>query len=440
MSDFSRLAVIVGLLALAATPLAAADSKEELREKLKDTAVKGPWIYDDLDAGFAEAKKTGKPLLVVIRCVPCAGYREIDQQVASRDERVAPLLDKFVTVRIVQAWGLDLSLFQFDVAMNWAVFFLNADRTIYGRYSTRTGRDSTPDVSLDGFARAMEGALELHAQYPKNKEGLAGKTPPPPRWATPEKMPVLPGNPVPADGSRQNCLHCHDLHEGRVLSLRKSGLPIEDRDLWAYPTPRVLGLDFDVKERATLKSVLDGSAASKAGFKAGDRLLTLEGQPLLAIADVQWVLHNAPDAGMLKAEVRRGDETKTLTLPLDAGWRRSADITWRSVMWPLRMWIAGFRSQPPTAAQRKEAGVDLDAPALRLEQLAPDFVRNRNTAPARLGMKPGDMLVAVDGRKELLANEGVFLAYLVQKKKPGDTVKLTVLRDGQRQEVELPLP
>ena len=40
-------------------------SKEALKTALKDTDLPGTWIYDDLDAGFAEAKKTGKPMLVV---------------------------------------------------------------------------------------------------------------------------------------------------------------------------------------------------------------------------------------------------------------------------------------------------------------------------------------------------------------------------------------
>jgi hypothetical protein len=30
----------------------------------------GSWVYNDLAAGIAEAKKTGKPLLVVLRCIP----------------------------------------------------------------------------------------------------------------------------------------------------------------------------------------------------------------------------------------------------------------------------------------------------------------------------------------------------------------------------------
>src|SRR5262249_34183826 len=140
----------------------------------------------------------------------------------------------------------------------------------------------------------------------RNKESLAAKTPPTPRWATPEKMPRIPGKVMAADGTRPNCLHCHDIQPGRVLSLRQEGVAPADRELWPFPKPDVLGLTFDVKERATLKDVISGSAAAQAGFKAGDQLLTLEGQPLLSIADVQWVLHNANDGAKLKAEVKRG--------------------------------------------------------------------------------------------------------------------------------------
>ncbi len=44
--------------------------KERLRVALKDNVVRGNWIYDDISKGFTEAKRTGKPLMVVIRCVP----------------------------------------------------------------------------------------------------------------------------------------------------------------------------------------------------------------------------------------------------------------------------------------------------------------------------------------------------------------------------------
>ncbi len=51
-----------------AAALAAQDAgNEALRLALKDTPLGPEWIYNDLDRGFAEAKRTGKPMLVVFR-------------------------------------------------------------------------------------------------------------------------------------------------------------------------------------------------------------------------------------------------------------------------------------------------------------------------------------------------------------------------------------
>ena len=44
--------------------------KDRLRHALGDNDLIGTWIYDDLPAGYAEAKKSGKPIMAVIRCVP----------------------------------------------------------------------------------------------------------------------------------------------------------------------------------------------------------------------------------------------------------------------------------------------------------------------------------------------------------------------------------
>jgi hypothetical protein len=55
------------LLALAGLALALApQDKSALKAALKDPA-KGDWIYDDFPAAVAEAKKTGKPILAVLR-------------------------------------------------------------------------------------------------------------------------------------------------------------------------------------------------------------------------------------------------------------------------------------------------------------------------------------------------------------------------------------
>ena len=59
----------VGVAGLVLACLAAKQeaSKEALKVQLKDAEVAASWIYDDINAGFAESKKSGKPMLVVFR-------------------------------------------------------------------------------------------------------------------------------------------------------------------------------------------------------------------------------------------------------------------------------------------------------------------------------------------------------------------------------------
>src|SRR5438552_12504007 len=103
-------------------------------------------------------------------------------------------MDRFVCVRLVQANALDLTLFQFDYDLTFAAFFLNADRTIYGRFGSRSERqDATKDISIEGFRKALAAALELHKHYPANRSALAGKQPKNARFKTPDDFPALRG-------------------------------------------------------------------------------------------------------------------------------------------------------------------------------------------------------------------------------------------------------
>ena len=64
----------------------------------------------------------------------------LDDELVDTDPAIRPLLEKFVCVRQVATNGLDLRLFQFDTDQSFAVFMLNADGTIYGRFGTRSHR------------------------------------------------------------------------------------------------------------------------------------------------------------------------------------------------------------------------------------------------------------------------------------------------------------
>src|SRR5262245_51732231 len=217
----------------------------------------------------------------------------MDEQVARRDPRLADLLDRFVCVRIVQGNGLDLSLLAYDFDLTWAVVFLNPDRTVYGRYGSRGGKDGSELLTVAGFRKSMQAALGLHDGYPANKSALVAKSAGVPQYATPEQFPALKPRfkaTVDLAAPRKSCVHCHMVHEGQRKLLREAGKPIPDEVLWAYPLPTAVGLDLDLEQRATVQRVKPGSPATKAGFQAKDELIRLAGQPVVSMADVQWVL------------------------------------------------------------------------------------------------------------------------------------------------------
>src|SRR5690348_5333336 len=111
----ARMILLALFLPMAASALPAAQNREEkVRNDRKKVEGEGFWIYNDLAAGFATAKKNGKPLLILLRCIPCEECVKLDDDLVDRDPRVRPLLEKFVCVRLVSTNGLDLSLFQYD--------------------------------------------------------------------------------------------------------------------------------------------------------------------------------------------------------------------------------------------------------------------------------------------------------------------------------------
>lgn len=443
MHDLIRVTLFALALSFVAVS-SAQDRETKVRRDRKAVEESGFWIYNDLSQGFAEAKKTGKPLLVALRCIPCEACAQLDAQIVDRDPVVNKLLDQFVCVRIVHANGLDLSLFQYDYDQSFAAFFLNADRTIYGRYGTRSHQtESENDVSVEGFARALEGALELHRQFPKIKPSLAAKHGPTPLYAVPEEFPFLKGR----FGSKldyqgnvvKSCIHCHQVGEAVRLDYRGKSEPIPQQVLYPYPLPNVLGLTLDPQQRASVKEVAPDSSAAKDGFRAGDEIVALAGQPLLSIADVQWILHRAAESGKLPARVRRDGRPVDLELTLEPGWRQHGDISWRAGSWDLRrMTTGGMRLDDLPAADRQAAGLTDDVLALRARYVPDKAGTTGHGAAKQAGFLKGDILIEVDGQSKRLT-ESQWLTWLVNAKKVGDRVPVAVLRDGKRLTLELPM-
>ena len=329
-------------------------------------------------------------------------------------------------MRIVQAYGLDMTLFQFDGDLTFAVFFLNSDRTIYGRYGTRVSHEGDETVSLSGVKAAMESALKLHSGYPGNKAILAGKQGGIPKWKNPEAIPNLPGPKVPADGSRGKCIHCHQIGMGYLQTFRQSGQPIPISVLWSFPNPAVLGLDFDPTFRTRLRNVPEGSPAFKAGLRAGDDIETADGEPMISIADVQWALQQKFAPGKVVFEVLRNGKKEVATLELETDWRKRDDFTWRTMVWPLRLQLLGFRIGPIGDAERRRLGLGKEQSAFKVVEIPPGWLKEANRGPEKAGLKKGDIVVAFEGRSRF--EEKDLLAFMVLERKPEESMTITVRR------------
>jgi S1-C subfamily serine protease len=135
-------------------------------------------------------------------------------------------------------------------------------------------------------------------------------------------------------------------------------------------------------------------------------------------------LHQAPGTGEIEAEVNRNEQKTKLVLPLEKGWRRKGDMSWRTMGWHV--------SRLPGFQMRTRPSGNGSSLALRVNNIWPPG------PGAEAGIADGDVIVEIDGLKSPMS-EGVFLTYLSQKKKPGQTIDLVVLRKGERRKAMLTL-
>ena len=444
-----RLRWLLGLLpfvsilafVLASAQFASAQSREAkvLGDKRKFESL-GLWYYNDLDSAFVEAAKSEKPLLVVLRCIPCEECVKLDDDLVEADPAIQQLMKSFVRVRIVGTNGLDLSLFEFDTDQSFGVFFFNADRTLYGRYGTRSDRTEwQKDVSVEGLGKALQATLKLHRNYPANRVSLLNKQPKKPLFASPEKIPALASKytgKIDYEGNVvKSCIHCHQIGDAMREYYHAQDAKLPESLLFPYPHPKTIGLILDPKECATVESVVDASAAKAAGFQKGDRIELLAGQPMLSFADVQWVLNSFPsDGGQMVASVTRGNETIDLNLKLDSGWRTREDIGWRASTWGLRrIGLGGMFLKPVSDEMRASLGIASDKMALVVEHVGAFAPHDR---AKQAGVLKGDVLVDYDGRRDLLRETDV-LAYAINQVEKGRSVPMRFFRGSQERAVEI---
>ncbi|MEO1616320.1 MAG: Trx7/PDZ domain-containing (seleno)protein [Planctomycetota bacterium] len=425
----------VGIISLLLVHGISADDKG-LKKRIADLNAEkaNHWIYNDIPAGFAKAKESGKPLFITFRCVPCVDCLGFDAEVADGNDAIKELArEKFISVRQVEMKGVDLTQFQFDHDLNWAAMFLNADGTVYARYGTQSAEGADEYNSVKGLVATMNRVLELHKEYPRNKSLFVGKKPDPKPWKTAMQMPTL----VPkllkgGQTTRTNCIHCHNIHDAENELWQKEG-SIDKDNLWRYPLPENIGLEMSIRDGVTVKSVLPQSVAAKAGIQSGQQITTANGQAIASIADLQWVMHTLPNEAGVKIRLAFADGNSAQVFTQE-NWKQT-DISWRGSLWSvsprLRVWA-------PPIPESKRAALNL---AEDWGALGVKFINQSQAggqAAVKAGLKNGDVIIKLDGKPVPKDNQA-FNAYIKLNYELGQTVQLTVLRRGKEKIISLPL-
>ncbi|MGC1272961.1 MAG: Trx7/PDZ domain-containing (seleno)protein [Planctomycetaceae bacterium] len=431
-----RFLSFVEVFALATFAASLSAAEPALREALQDEHAVGAegWIYNDVARGFAEAKRTGKPLFVTFRCVPCKDCEGFDAEVAKGSEIIQQLAaEHFVPVRQVEMKGVDLSQFQFDHDLNWAAMFLNADGTVYARFGTQSAAGADAYNSIEGLSATMRRVLELHKNYPANKAELEGKRGDDKPYETALDMRGLENKEKLAGATaRNNCIHCHMIHDAEQNAAYDAGTFDEDL-LWRYPLPENIGLVINPQSGVRVMKVLPDSAAQAAGLSKGDEITHVNGQAITSIADIQWVLHGLSNDDAT-VTVRTRDGEQELSLP--AGWKRT-DISWRGSFWSLRpklpIWM-----EPADEVQRKAAGVSEDEIPLLVKWI--NRGRAGGKAAYEAGLREGDLVVALDGQPLRFEKSPSFVMHVKLNYDVDDALPLTVIgKNGERRQVTVQL-
>jgi serine protease Do len=438
---FSRSLTLALSLALAQSALAEAvkDREGAVRNDRAKMENAARWIYNDVEQGFTEAAKTGKPLLVVLRCVPCLACMGMDAAVLASDD-LSPLLDQFVCVRLINANAIDLQLFQFDYDLSFSTLIFNADRTIYGRYGSWQHQKDSQDTSLETYTSAIQRALDLHRAYPGNKDSLLGKQGGPTPFRTPVDIPKLAeryGRELDWKGNVvKSCVHCHQIGDAFRASYHDNNKPVPLEFIYPMPAPETLGMTLSVTDTLRIDQVAPNSAAAKAGLQPGDLINTFNNQPLISVADAAWVLHRSPATGSLPITLRRNGEAISLSIALEPDWRYKTDISRRVGAWSLRgMTTGGLVLEDLDDTARSERGLDTQSLALwvkGLGQYGPHGLAKRS------GFQKDDILIEIDGIKNRLP-ESELLGRLLTDPKGKHPLSITLLRNKNRLALTLPI-
>ena len=339
----------------------------------------------DIEAAFSEAVAQKKCLFVLFRC---PRERRDTPLLQPNDSKLIMLLtESFIPVRLISLKGVDLNRFRFDYDQQLMGLVLTPDGATLARWGGA-------EVSVTSLVALLE-RVKLAS--------WASLKPPLPPQTLLQKFPAFAQKPQ----ASEPCFHCHYAHDAQIAQQRQTGT-FRKVMLFRYPPPEVLGLTLD--EDNKIASLRPGSPAAKAKLNVGERLTQFNDQPLYSAADLSFAL----DALSEKAQ-RITLNGKPLTLPQN--WR-VYDISARPSQGAIPPIFGFWEEQVPGSKTL----------ALRVNFAFPGEKWKRSLGELALG----DVIVAVDGKTLPQMTPRQFHTWLRLNKEVGQSVALTIVRDGKR--------
>jgi serine protease Do len=167
---------------------------------------------------------------------------------------------------------------------------------------------------------------------------------------------------------------------------------------------------LDTVEGALVSTVNHGSAAERAGLKAGDIVRKVNGQPIVNSGDLSAMISLAKPGDKVGMDVWRDGKMVHLTATLGSDKGEPADTTQlASVDKGSKL---GLSLRPLAPAERREAGLPSGL-----------VIEDAGGASAIAGVLPGDVLLAVNGTpvnsvaqvRDVVARSAKSVALLIQR-------------------------
>jgi len=394
----------------------------------------------DLERARGEARAEDRPLLVVLRCLPCKQCARFDADVLEGQGALADLLRRFVTVRLTDAGALDLALFPVegfqDLDLSWWAWVLAPEGAVVSVFG---GRDEVSDetrISIPALEATLTRVLDHVTDPRRARWGL--EHPATLAEDAPRAPDELPGYASWSTRPREatTCLHCHQVAEILRQPALDAGTFDRRRDLAIWPYPENVGLELERDHGLRVRAVRPGSPAARAGLEAGDVLGAAQDRRLFGQTDLRAVLHRGPaGAGTLALVYRREGALRRATLEVADGWRATV-LDWRMSVSQGNIGAGpGFFPLGAHPARREALGLGPGTLAVS------PFFGPRPAGPAwDAGLRPDDVIVAVDGAVRE-ATGRAFLVWFRLHHEPGGSAVFTAIgANGERREVRVDLP